>query len=86
MSIVRANWVEDLKSGKAITVSNDVSVRVDEIVNVKNSSSYFATHVLRIDLADMGLTIAKARAKGQDGVQVTLFTSTANHNSQGKSI
>ncbi|GLV32675.1 hypothetical protein CBL_00618 [Carabus blaptoides fortunei] len=84
MSIVRTDWLEDLKSGKAIKVSNYVSVRIDEIANSKNTSSYFAAHALRIDLTNMGLTIAKARTKGQDGVQVTFFTSTANHNVQAR--
>lgn len=80
-----AGWLEDLQSGRTLSIADGLKVRVDNIsdydgANKTKTQSYFSSHVLRVFVGDTGLTIRKS--KGNQGLQFGLFTT--NGTAEGK--
>lgn len=87
--ICRAGWLEDLHSGRTLSLGEGVKVRVEEDLPQgatahNHTYSYFGSHVLKFFVGDAGLSIA--RAHGDGGLKFGLFTMNENGGVEGKSI
>lgn len=65
-----AGWLKDLSAGRSLDLGYGFSVRVDDRGNATSASS-LDRHVLRLDYADYGISLAKAR--NLDALEVDLY-------------
>lgn len=64
-------WLKDLSSGRGLDLGYGFSVRVDDRGNATSASSPLDRHALRLDYADYGISVAKAR--NSDALEVDLY-------------
>lgn len=87
--ICRAGWLEDLHSGRTLSLGEGVKVRVEQDLlqggaTPNHTHSYFGSHILKFFVGDAGLSIARAHEGG--GLKFGLFTMDDNGGVEGKSI
>lgn len=65
-----AGWLKDFSAGRSLDLGHGFSVRLDERGNLTNASP-LDRHSLRLDYADYGISVAKAR--NSDALEVDLY-------------
>lgn len=63
-----AGWLKDLSQGRSLDLGYGFSVRVDDR---GNATTPLDRHALRLDYADYGISVAKAR--NSDALEVDLY-------------